>query len=98
MPRPSASTHERNKMKIRLALRREGTFWNAYIALHDSMQGAKMIGAIAIGTVKKNPEIRAAFMDLMQQILADAIKNTTGTEPDEWNVTAAPEAERAGHS
>ncbi len=85
-------------MKIRLALREEGSFWNAYLAQSDSMDGAKLIGSIMIGAAKKNPEVKAAFQALMQQVLADAVEQVTGEPPEKWDIGPAPEAERAGHS
>ena len=86
------------KMKVRLALREEGSFWNAYLALPNTMDGAKLIGSIMIGAARKNPEIKEGFRLLMQQVLADAIENVTGEQPDTWDITPAPEAERSGHS
>ena len=85
-------------MQIRLALREEGSFWNAYLAAADTMKNAKLIGSISIGAVRKNPETRAAFQALMQAILADAIEEVTGKPPDEWKIFQAPESERSGHA
>jgi len=85
-------------MKIRLAMREEGEFWNAYLAMQDTMKGSKLIGSICIGAVKKNLEVKVAFQAVMQQALADAIKDLTGKLPLEWEIEKAPEAERAGHS
>lgn len=85
-------------MQVRLALREEGSFWNAYLALADTMDGAKLIGSIMIGAARKNPEIKAGFQALMQQVLADAVKEVTGEHPEKWDIGPAPEAERAGHS
>jgi hypothetical protein len=85
-------------MKVRLALREEGSFWNAYMALENTMDGAKLIGSILIGAARKDPQIKAAFMAVMQQTLANAVQDVTGKAPDAWDVHSAPEAERAGHS
>lgn len=85
-------------MQIRLALREEGQFWNAYLARADTMDNAKLIGSIAIGAVKKDPAAKETFKSLMQGILADAIQEYTGEAPSEWETRTAPEAERAGHS
>ena len=85
-------------MQVRLALRREGSFWNAYLALANTMDGAKLIGSIAIGAATKNPEIKAAFMAVMQQVVSDAITDVTGATPDTWHTEPAPESERSGHS
>ncbi len=43
----------RKTMAVRLALRQEGAFWNAYLAQADTMVGAKLIGSIVLGAVKK---------------------------------------------
>ena len=85
-------------MKVRLALRQEGAFWNAYIALADSMDGAKLIGSVAIGAVAQDPKVKRDFVKVMQRVLANAIKKTTGERPKEWEIGPAPEAERSGHS
>lgn len=85
-------------MKVRLALREEGSFWNAYLALPETMDGAKLIGSIMIGAARNNPEIKAAFQAVMQQVLADAVEQVTGEQPEKWDIGPAPEAERAGHS
>lgn len=84
-------------MQIRLALREEGIWWNAYVAKADTMEGAMLIGSILIGAAKKNPEVKAAFKALMQQAMADGIEELTGEAPDDWTTQVAPEAERAGH-
>jgi len=86
------------KMRIRLALREEGNFWNAYMALTDTMDGAKLIGSIVIGAVNKDLEIKNDFMDLMKRVLALAIKETTGETPDTWHTGPAPDSERGGNA
>jgi hypothetical protein len=85
-------------ISIRLAFREEGTFWNAYLALPGTMEGAKLMGSIGMGAVRKNQELKDQFMKLMQQALADAVQELTGEEITEWKTFLAPEAERAGHS
>lgn len=82
---------------IRLALREEGPFWNAYLAPANTMDGAELIGSIAIGAVKKNPEVRDGFLKMVQLVLADAVKDVTGEPPIAWDIHPAPEAERSGH-
>jgi hypothetical protein len=85
-------------MKIRLALREEGSFWNAYLASPDTMEGAKLIGSIMIGAVRKNPQLKDAFREIMQQALADSVQEITGKAPEFDVVGPAPQHERAGHS
>ena len=81
---------------IRLAMRREGDFWVAYMAKANSMDGAKQLGSILIGIVEKSPERKQAFMVLMQDVMTEAIKEVFGQAPN-WNdPQQAPEAERSG--
>ena len=85
-------------MQIRLALREEGGFWNAYIAQIGTMDGAKRIGSIAIGAAKKNPAVKEEFLDLMKRVLADTVEDMTGSAPEAWDIIPAPESERAGNA
>jgi hypothetical protein len=85
------------QMDMRLALREEGPFWNAYLALPNTMHGARLIGSIAIGPMKRNEKLREHFKALMKECLAEAIKELTGKTPGSFREGPAPEAERAGH-
>ena len=85
-------------MKIRIAFREEGNFWNAYMAQPDTMENAKLIGSIAMGAVRKDKKIKEDFMRLMERVMALAIKETTGEKIKDWVVGLAPESERSGHS
>ncbi len=82
----------------RLAMRHEGTDWNAYYALNDTMDGAVPLGSIKIRFVV-NPVRKAAFLDFMREAVADLIEEQTGQRPT-WpdGPKAAPERERAGHA
>jgi len=84
-------------MQVRLAFRREGNFWNAYLALPDTMDDAKLVGSIAMGAVEKKPDLKRAFMDCMKMMLADAIVDVIGKPPEKWEESPAPESERPGH-
>ena len=86
------------RMKIRLALRQEGHFYNAYLAQYDTMKGAKLIGSVIIGAVQKDQTIRDDFQALMQRVMEIAIVDVTGKPPEEWKTEPAPESERSGHS
>jgi hypothetical protein len=86
------------KMKIRLALRQEGHFYNAYLALYDTMDGAKLLGSVIMGAAHKDPQVRADFQTLMQRVLEGAIKDVTGKPPEEWFTQPAPESERSGNA
>jgi len=81
----------------RLAMRHEGTNWNAYYAMPDTMEGAIPIGSITMRFVD-NPERKKAFMDFMREAVSDLIEETTGHRPT-WpdGPQSAPERERSGH-
>ena len=87
----------RRKLPVRLAFREEGNFWNCYLARASTMEGAKLVGSIAIGPVRANKEFKRIFMSLMEQVLAATIEDMTGLAP-EWEEQSAPEGERSGHA
>lgn len=80
----------------RLAFRHEGQWWNAYVALADTMQGALLIGSIAMAGVQRKDR-KEAFMRLMRDVHADLIEGATGKRPEFLEAVRAPEHERAGH-
>lgn len=83
----------------RLALRHEGTFWNAYYAMPDTMDGAILLGSIAMRFVYRDPNRKSVFMHMMQAAVSDILEEQTGHRP-KWpdGPQPAPESERAGHS
>lgn len=84
-------------VKLRLALRREGNFWNAYVALEHTMEDAVLIGSLAMGPASV-PKLKRTFMRLMQDAMAHFIRQTVG-EVEHWNEpVAAPEHEKAGRA
>lgn len=82
---------------IRLAMRVEGEMWNAYIAEKDTMQGAILIGSIAMFAVRNDPERKQAFMDMMRGILEGALR-AMGADVAGHELRAAPQHERAGRA
>jgi hypothetical protein len=88
-----------NSTKIgRLAMRHEGESWNAYYAMPDTMDGAILLGSIAMRFIVDNEERKTAFMDFMREAVADLIEEATGQRPI-WpeGPHTAPEHERSGH-
>jgi len=90
-----------NKNIGRLAMRREGNFWNAYYAMPDTMEGAVLLGSIGIVFVsggEYQQRRKEAFMAFMQDCVSDILEDQIGTRP-EWPDEAhpAPESERSGH-
>ena len=87
-----------DKSAIRLALRQEGQWWNAYLALPDTMDGAERIGSIRMSIVTAQPELKQAFMALMGEAMNGMIRATFGVEASGIEVRQAPEHERAGNA
>ncbi|WP_407146292.1 hypothetical protein [Bradyrhizobium sp. ORS 86] len=83
----------------RLALRHEGVNWNAYYAMPDAMEGAIFLGSIAMRFVVGHPERHRAFMQMMQEAVADLIEEVIGKRPV-WpdGPKSAPPHERAGQA
>lgn len=80
----------------RLAMRHEGENWNAYFALAETMEGAILIGSIAMRFVVGKPERQQAFVGLMREAVSDLFEELIGQRPT-WpeGVQPAPEHERA---
>jgi hypothetical protein len=85
-------------MQIRLAFRREGPWWNCYLANQNTMDGAKLLSSVLIRPFEDNPDRKNRYMALMQEILADALTDVFGEKPEKWETTQAPEGERSGHA
>lgn len=83
----------------RLALRHEGDWWNAYYAMTHTMDGAVLLGTIAMAAVVGNEKNKKAFMALMQNVVSDILEKKCGVRPS-WPEPPhnAPEHEKAGHS
>lgn len=82
----------------RLAMRHEGTFWNAYYALTNTMEDAILLGSIQMQFVAGHKDRKEAFMLIMMAAVSDILEEETGQRPT-WNEpTPGPESERAGHS
>lgn len=87
-----------NRPQLRLALRVEGDWWNAYIAETGTMEGARQVGSILMAAVRDNEDRKKAFMELMQGFMSDVLKDVTGARPLWWEAQNAPEHERAGRA
>jgi hypothetical protein len=85
------------KPAFRIALRDEGTFWNAYLAPIDSMDNALHIGSLRMSIARNNVKAKQAFIELMQSVMTDAAQDL-GVSIAGYQIHAAPESERGGHS
>lgn len=77
--------NEMQQLPIRLALRHEGSMWNAYVVdlRKEGERGERiLIGSIAIAAVAENPERRQVFKELMSSFVADMIEGITGHVPE----------------
>jgi hypothetical protein len=81
----------------RLAMRAEGTLWNAYYALKETMDDAIFLGSIRLAAVRDNPERKQVFMDLMRATVSDILEAETGHRPSWSGPETAPEHERGGN-
>lgn len=86
----------------RLAMREEGHFWVAYYALPDTMEGAVLLGQVAMAAVSgpEGFERKQTFMGMMRDFVGDIIAERIGYRP-EWpepEGRPAPERERAGRA
>ena len=88
---------EQKTNAIRMALRVEGDYWNAYLARNHTMDGAMLLGSILLGVIAKSPDRKERFMALMQEALTDAAKDVHGLQLS-WPEPPrpAPEHERSG--
>lgn len=91
-----ADLRNMNTAQLRVAMRREGEFWNSYIATRDSMEGALLVASIRIAMVER-PDARDRYRQLMQQIVADQLSEL-GAEVLGWDLAPAPAHERTGNA
>lgn len=84
--------------KLRLAMRAEGDFWNAYAAATGTMEGAMLLGSIR-RIIVEEPAMKDAFMCLMQAAFAHLLKTVIGADAEQWHKPVpAPQSERAGRA
>lgn len=87
-----------NDRKIRLAIREEGQFVNAYLAQSDNMAGAFLVGSIAVGLLKMEPELFEQFKALMTAAMKTLVEVGVGGKVLGTFEEPPPEHERAGHA
>jgi hypothetical protein len=83
---------------FRLALRREGVWWIAYIAHPESTKKTVEMARIRMIVAEGNPAVKAKFIELNQLAVEHAMKEI-GHEVAAWNEPVpAPESERSGNA
>ena len=83
------------KFPVRIAMRVEGSMWNTYLAMLDTMEGAKLIASIVHSPFENHPERTEAYKALIQAIVAETIEATFG-KVERWDENEAPTHERGG--
>jgi hypothetical protein len=81
---------------VRLAIRHEGKFVNAYLARSDSMDDAMLLGSL-LTTIAMNEPIWLRWKALMSDVLASMVEDIFGQRPD-MPEQQAPEHERSGEA
>lgn len=80
---------------VRLAIRSEGEWVNAYFAKNDTMVDAMLVGTIARAAVE-NPEVFDLWKNALRVAMADFVEGVIGSRPEFKGERAAPEHERSG--
>jgi hypothetical protein len=86
-----------HKAPIRLALRSEGDWINAYIALTDTMEGALPLGSLH-RTLAADAGLWGAWKALMTEATVHMLETVIGVTPDKMIEQPAPESERSGNA
>jgi hypothetical protein len=85
-----------NAPQVRIAIRQEGAFINAYIAGMKDMKDAKLIGSISLALC----ELDRVHFERFVVVMSDGFKalvEQTGLTVTDMQQQAAPEHEKAGH-
>ncbi len=83
---------------FRIAMRVEGEMWNAYLACHDSMDDAFLLGSIRIAAVDQDEALKELFIDLMKKVFENALAHVSDFKVLHYDIEPAPEHEKAGSS
>lgn len=79
---------EETQLMGRIMFRVEGSMWNAYYGLPDSMEGAIYLGGIQMAFVEERQH-KEAFMSIMRAGISKLIPGVAS-----WKTQAAPEHEK----
>lgn len=76
------------KVKIgRVAFREEGPMWNAYYARPDTMDGAILLGSLAMSIARASQEAETAFINAIHAGVTAQIREALDAEA-EWDERA----------
>lgn len=85
------------RIPIRIAIRAEGKWINAYFARQETMSGATKIGSIRRSACDDSPEAFELWKQAMEASISGIIKRQLGVEPA-FGLEPAPEHERSGNA
>lgn len=84
---------------FRIAFREEGNMVNVYLAKQDSMDDAMLIGSIMKSILEADaPAQFEKLRELFQVGIAVCIKEVIGVEVQKFEISPAPEHEKAGNA
>lgn len=89
---------ELERQNIRLAIRMEGEWVNAYIAAGDTMENAIHIGSVRRILCDNDPEVFQAWGNAMNRAMVDTVEMVSGKAVIQTQQEKAPEHERAGRA
>ncbi len=82
---------------MRMAIRAEGSFINAYWAPMDTLVGAELVASIRKDVCDRTPELFTAFVATVE-IVAHSLAAATGESVVGMQFRDAPEHEKAGNA
>ncbi len=87
-----------DKSRFRIAMRVEGEWWVAYFAEPESMISAMEIARFPM-KVASHLAVRDAILDLVQELTKSLLSGVLGLGGvEDFEISSAPEHERAGRS
>lgn len=81
---------------MRIAIREEGTFLNAYIAQPGSLEKAILLASMRVAVARMDPSILERWKVLLTEMFNATLKDTFGVEAEEFVEQSAPPGERSG--
>jgi len=85
------------QLAMRLAIRAEGDFVNAYHAAPDTMLGATLIGSFRRSVLEQQPGMFERWKALVSEAYVKTIEDATGIRP-QLTEGPAPVHERSGRA
>lgn len=83
---------------MRLAVREEGAWCNAYWTPRESMVGAQLVATMSLDVLRADHEFACLYRHLLNVLAAELAKQRLGANVVGLDVSDAPEHERAGNA